>query len=195
MALAFSPDGQTLGVGTTDGVFRMLSHLTVERSRAEPVRRAISGIAWSPDGRRAGCASYTPEVRVFATDTAMVAANLDVLHDVDIATVAYAPTGDWLAGGAVSGAIAIWSARGAIRAELTGHSQAVSAVAFSPDGTRLVSSSLDGTVRVWQLAALTADPVKLVADAAARSGLILSGTEVVPDPSGFLTPLVASGPP
>src|SRR6185295_5345699 len=35
MALAFSPDGKTLGVGATDGVFRLLSGMTVERARAE----------------------------------------------------------------------------------------------------------------------------------------------------------------
>src|SRR5262249_38133822 len=65
-------------------------------------------------------------------------------------SIAFDPTGRWLAVAGLDRTLRIWDLTGRqLVGELTGHTDAVRRVAYSPDGTWLVSAGDDRTVRLW----------------------------------------------
>jgi WD40 repeat protein len=65
--------------------------------------------------------------------------------------VAVSPNGNQIAVAMDAGHLELWSADGATRRALAGHTAAVNGVAFTPDGSQLVSVSLDRTTKVWSV--------------------------------------------
>ena len=71
-------------------------------------------------------------------------------HLDGVRTVAFDPSGRWLASGSADTTARIWDAwSGAPRLSLEGHAGKINTLAFTPDGSRLVTGSDDYTVRVW----------------------------------------------
>ena len=71
----------------------------------------------------------------------------------EVAAVAIAPDGSWLATGGSDGAVRIWdAATRQHRATLTGHAGLVAAVAIAPDGSWLATGGVDRTARIWDMA-------------------------------------------
>jgi len=71
-------------------------------------------------------------------------------HTDEVAALAVAPDGGWLASGSLDGTVRIWDPGTGTRLHvLTGHAGAVHALAVAPDGGWLASGSDDGTVRIW----------------------------------------------
>jgi hypothetical protein len=70
-ALAFSPDGATLAVGTQDGVLRVLDAWTgaLRASRSLP-EAAIKQVAWSADGATLYVTEQSPDATLHALDPA-----------------------------------------------------------------------------------------------------------------------------
>lgn len=70
-----------------------------------------------------------------------------------ISALAVAADAERIAAGAVSGAVRVWSADGAIAwTRDRDHGEPIAALAFSPDGTRLAGACADGTITVWSAA-------------------------------------------
>jgi WD40 repeat protein/MinD-like ATPase involved in chromosome partitioning or flagellar assembly len=110
---------------------------------------AVTGVAFSPDGRRllSGGADGTlrlwdaesgQEIRAFAG------------HQGSVWSVAFAPDGRRLLSGNAGGTLRLWDAESGqeIRA-FAGHRRWVMSVAFAPDGRRLLSGGDDATLRLW----------------------------------------------
>ena len=110
----------------------------------------VSGLAWSPDGKRIASASGDGTVQVWdALNGGHVLTYRG--HSSDALSVGWSPDGKYLASGGLDTTVQVWNATtGEHILTYRGHTDAVFAVAWSPDGTRIASASNDGTVQEWE---------------------------------------------
>jgi len=155
-ALAFSPDGKLLALGSFKEVRlvepqtgRLVATLPGE---AEDVR----AVAFSPDGKLLAAAGGLParggEVKIWdvarRAELRVIAGHADCIYAVE-----FSPDGKSIATASYDKLIKLWDVESGkeIRA-LKDHIDAVYALAFTPDGKRIVSASADRGVKVWDAA-------------------------------------------
>ncbi len=152
-AVALSPDGRTLAVATSVGVW--LYGATTSRAQALlPTGSAVHSVSFSPGGTlAAGLDNGRVELREVETGE-----RIGTLWHADRGevTVVFSPDGSRLASGSWDQVIRVWDV--ATRVQLAtwevvreGNGRRGS-ISFSPDGSRLVSGFDDGTVRLWDMA-------------------------------------------
>jgi WD40 repeat protein/tRNA A-37 threonylcarbamoyl transferase component Bud32 len=113
----------------------------------------VSGVAFSPDGKRLASASRDESgdetVKVCDAQTGQELLSLKG-HTDRIFSVAYSPDGRRLASAGGDHSVRVWDAiNGQELLSLKKHTGQVYCVVFSPDSRRLASAGADDTVRVW----------------------------------------------
>ena len=178
-SVAFSADGRHVLTGSSDGTVRLWDAATGQQIRsfegqagdatADPMndknlrwemdrdmlqmeRRAITSVAFSPDGSsilagsrdglaRLWDANSGKEIRSFAGHTEMVN------------SVAFSPDGHLVVTASSDKTARLWDAASGKEIRIfIGHRGAVNSVAFSPDGRSFATGSSDKTVRLWNTA-------------------------------------------
>ena len=150
-AVAFSPDGKWLaiGSGSTAWVWEVATGGEVARMAHE---RSVNAVAFSPDGRWLATGSEGNMARVWEAAIGQEAARM--VHEGSVNAVTFSPDGKWLATGSGSTAW-VWEATTGQEVARMEHDDEVSAVAFSPDGKWLATGSdgwlplSSGEARVW----------------------------------------------
>jgi WD40 repeat protein len=151
-ALAFSPDGGTLAMGSHDRAITLWDIPEFRVRATLPARAPVACVAYSPDGRTLVSGDIEgglqfrdmPEgnlrsTRTRASDTGGVWA------------LAFSPDGKTLAAGGDDKMVRLWDPEMALeRLALSGHEAKVHAIAFSPDGTALASGDFAGKIRLWR---------------------------------------------
>ncbi len=67
----------------------------------------------------------------------------------DVTTIDWNADGSLLATGAYDGIVRVWTAKGELKASLSGHKGAIFSVKWNNSGTYLLTGSVDKSVAVW----------------------------------------------
>lgn len=151
-SVAFSPDGQTLAEATHDVVTIWDVATRRKLSSFKEQKNSITGIAFSPDGRRLTTAGQDGVVKLWDVTGGHEIANFNG-HSDTVKSVAFSPDGKLLATGSSDRTVKMWSANEAPEEAVTlaGHNDEIVSTAFSPDGRMLATGSNDKTAKVWDL--------------------------------------------
>jgi WD40 repeat protein/DNA-binding XRE family transcriptional regulator len=153
LSLSFSPNGQFLAAGTSNGEIWLYS------LQKEALLRTLRGhtngvwsVAFSPDGKLLASGSDDQTVRLWDIDTGNC---LHILpkHTNRVRAVQFSPDSSLLASGSEDLITYLWSLPdGILLRTLTGHTGRIWSLDFSPDGRSLASGGTDSTVRIWEVA-------------------------------------------
>ena len=152
-AVAFSPDGRRLAVGS-DGAVTVWDWEN-QQPALPPLRgHAKKGIsvAFSRDGRRLASGSWSGEVMIWDAETGKRLLTLSE-HRHPVSAVAFSRDGRRLVSACFDRHMVAWDVTTGRRLQTFGPCDGlVLGVAISPDGSRLASAGEDKTVRVWEAA-------------------------------------------
>ena len=150
LAVAYSPDGQTLASsGSSDGTVQLWdvesgTHTRTLKGHTDTVRT----LAFSPDGKTLVSGSKDDTLRMWDTNTGRMLRKL-AGHSNDLKSVAFSGDGKMIASGSEDATVRLWDAKtGRFLPTLRGHSWGVEAVAFSPDAKTVVSGE-GRTILLW----------------------------------------------
>jgi WD40 repeat protein len=152
-SLAFTPNGETLVAGGSDGIWLIdLGGSKVPNRHPAGYSGAASSVAVSPLGGRFAAAGSDNAARVWTLDHPE-AQPMVLRHDKQVTALAFGPDGLTLATGGIDGSVQLWDVTrpDSVPVVLRGHSEAVTSLAFAPIGGKLASSSNDATIRLWDV--------------------------------------------
>ncbi|MBD2460343.1 PD40 domain-containing protein [Oscillatoria sp. FACHB-1407] len=148
----FSPDGQRLAIGDTNGELRICQVEGMQLLMALQAHASWTmSIAWSPDGQTIASAGDDCLIKLWVANTGECLATLKG-HTGFIWMVAWHPTQPILASCSVDTTIKFWNVENKECFQtFQEHTNMVEEVVWSPDGTMIASSSSDKTVCIWKV--------------------------------------------
>ncbi|MEB3193101.1 MAG: hypothetical protein VKL42_22390 [Snowella sp.] len=145
----FSPDGQHLLTGSSDGKARLWTIAGRKYATLRGHQAPITDLQWSPNGHYIGTASVDTTAKIW-DQSGQILTTLRG-HDNRIRSIQFHPTLDLLATASRDSTIRLWNYAGEPVALAKGHQNWIRTIQFSPDGQYLLSASRDHTARLWQL--------------------------------------------
>jgi WD40 repeat protein len=149
--LVFDPEGQWIGLASSDGSVRIMDSQTLE------LRRSLGGhsspllaLAVNRDGSRIVSGGLDNEVSLWDSESGR---KLESLHGHTdwIRVLAFSPDGTVIASGSDDRTIRLWRADSGKLLNTLNTDAEVEGMAFTADGRSLVSGTDHGTLQIWDL--------------------------------------------
>ena len=162
-SLCWSPDGQTLAMGSLDSTIRLW-----DIASGEPVKMLIAhtdvvfSLCWSPDGQTLASASQDGTIRLWDVATGLPHHTFTG-HPSRVSSLYWRVDGQTLVAGYEAGKVRLWDEGGKVKLwdVVTGlprrtvfheRSEDGRILSLSADGQLLASASQDGTIQLWDVA-------------------------------------------
>jgi WD40 repeat protein len=182
-ALAYSPDGRCLALGTFDAIRLWDARGGVEMARLANRSGDVRRLAFSPDGAHLASAGRDWPILIWTVAGQRVELALNG-HTAAVNSLGYAADGKTLISAGDDGSVRLWNAaNGQAIASMTGHPGSVLSASFSPDAKLAASGGADRTIRLWNVerkqvqATLTGPTGAIVALAFSPDGRFLISAE------------------
>jgi uncharacterized protein with WD repeat len=149
-AVAYSPDGKDLVVGSSLGI-TFYNANSLETIRFIQTDNWVRSLAFSPDGSLLASGSYDPVVRLWRVNDGSLFKEL-VGHTGWVRSIVFSPDGNLLATASDDNTVRLWNIpSGDLSKTLNQSVDGTRILAFSPDGSILATSGIDNTIRFWNV--------------------------------------------
>ncbi|NMG21267.1 CHAT domain-containing protein [Brasilonema bromeliae] len=187
-SVVFSPDGQTIAVGSTNKSVTIWSLEGIKLQTLTGHDAEVKSVAFSPDSQTIATASDDKTVKLWKrNNTGQFNTQPEqtlTRHSGGVKSVAFSPDGQTIATASDDKTVKLWkrNSTGQFNTQpeqtLTGHDAGVKSVAFSPDGQTIATASEDSTVKLWsiegqELQTLTGHDGEVTSVAFSPDGLML----------------------
>ncbi|NET47798.1 MAG: hypothetical protein F6K09_03540 [Merismopedia sp. SIO2A8] len=149
---AFSPDGQRLAVGDTNGEIHVWQVASGQKTLGWKAHTGwIWSVVFSPDGKQLASGAEDRTLRVWDSATGELLATLEG-HDHRVASMVWHPDGQQLFSGSEDGTAKVWHWQTQSCVQTVSHKGAIAQVTLSSDGKRLAGgSAVTSTILLWDL--------------------------------------------
>ena len=146
-ALAFTPDGKLLVIGTDKGVVRVMDVATWTVTRSIDLDSPVHSLAANAQHILLGYGDGTVAMLNFGEQSSVPEARK---QGSAINAVAFSPTGQEFASASADRSVKVWDTETLkLLCSLEGHPASVLSVVFSPNGQKMASIDADGNVNFW----------------------------------------------
>ncbi|MFM7408098.1 MAG: NB-ARC domain-containing protein [Cuspidothrix sp.] len=151
LTVAFSPNGDILATGDTNGEISLWLVTTGKKlANWQAHQNWIRSVAFSPDGTILASGSKDKTIKLWNTNNYQCLQTLKG-HTDEVWSVVFNPKELKLASGSNDKTVRIWNLETKECRIWQQHTQQVQSVAFNFDGTKLASGSEDKTIRIWDM--------------------------------------------
>ena len=150
-SIAFSPDGQILAAGLSDGsvhLWDVNSGEEIGQPRLGHSARVFA-VAFSPDGGILASGGHDDTLLLWDVETGELLYEPFTEHSDSILSLVFDPGGNMLASSSMDHDIILWELGRGSLPKL--HSDSIISLAFNPDSTLLASSANDNSIRFWDI--------------------------------------------
>jgi WD40 repeat protein/transcriptional regulator with XRE-family HTH domain len=150
LAVACSPDGETVLTGSTDRTLKLWDIATGNCQQTLVGHTGgVRSVTFSPDGKIIASGSIDRTIKLWQTETGHCLQTLTA-HQGMILDLAFSPDGKHLTTASMDRTLRVWRVdSGQCIRVLKGHTKPVWAVVYSPEGKMIVSGGDDCAVKFW----------------------------------------------
>ncbi|KKO98596.1 hypothetical protein THAR02_09295 [Trichoderma harzianum] len=149
-SVVFSPDGQRLASGSSDGTIKIWDVNSGSCQTLECYNSVLS-IIFSPDGQQLASGLSDGVIKVWDVKENSFYLQTSKSFDCQVYSVIFSMNGQRLAFGLFNGIIGVWDMKSTYLQAFEGHEESVLSVVFSPNNQLLASGSSDKTIKVWDI--------------------------------------------
>lgn len=149
-SISFSPDGQTIVSGSSDGTVKLWKIDGTLLSTLREATTCINTVRFSPDGQQLAASCEDQTVKLWSLDGTLV--KVFSGHNADVACLSFSPDGQTIASISYDGILQVWQLDGTVIHSFAAHSAGGQIVSFSSDGQFLASGSnspIENTLKFW----------------------------------------------
>lgn len=151
-SLCFSPDGNKLVSGSSDGLVKIWDMQTLKEIMViEPKSGYVFSTSFSHSGEKIIVGTKYNKIIIYNVKHGHELKRLEG-HRETITTAVFSKSDSMIASGSNDKTVKLWDYRSAtLIHNFFGHDSIISVVAFAPDEKRIASGSSDKTIKVWNI--------------------------------------------